>query len=222
MGVLEIRDHKARYVRTRIVDFCGDDTGAAPDSEFSKALRKCCYKGSRVFFDEILPDGSKVHTFVRRIGINPINGSVAIAIAVLSIREPNEKLMIEQILSVIEQFGEHMPGGFFIYKADESEELLYANIAVKLDKFYQAFTFYSRLVHEEDRQRFLEAVSPENIVKNTEDRLVYSVPFRRVFDDGIRYYRVEFVKLDLPDGKIGIVTGFKNVDEQVRKEDLQS
>lgn len=74
-----------------------------------------------------------------------------------------------------------------------------ANIAVKLDKFYQAFTFYSRLVHEEDR-------------------LVYSVPFRRVFDDGIRYYRVEFVKLDLPDGKIGIVTGFKNVDEQVRKE----
>ena len=33
-------------------------------------------------------------------------------------------ILNEQSLSVIEQFGEHMPGGFFIYKADESEELL--------------------------------------------------------------------------------------------------
>ena len=36
----------------------------------------------------------------------------------------------EQSLSVIEQFGEHMPGGFYIYKTDETGELLYANEAV--------------------------------------------------------------------------------------------
>lgn len=36
----------------------------------------------------------------------------------------------EQNRSLIEQFGEHMPGGFFICKADGSEELLYANKAV--------------------------------------------------------------------------------------------
>ena len=39
-------------------------------------------------------------------------------------------MLNEQSLSVIAQFGERMPGGFFIYKADDSEELLYANETV--------------------------------------------------------------------------------------------
>ena len=43
------------------------------------------------------------------------------------------------------------------------------------------------------------------------------MPFRRVFDDGIRHYRVEFARIDLPGGKTGIVTGFKNVDEILRQ-----
>ena len=36
----------------------------------------------------------------------------------------------EQTLTIIEQFGEQMPGGFFICKADGSDELLYANKAL--------------------------------------------------------------------------------------------
>ena len=36
----------------------------------------------------------------------------------------------EQSISVIEQIGRHMPGGFFIYKAEMPEELLYANDTV--------------------------------------------------------------------------------------------
>ena len=30
-------------------------------------------------------------------------------------------------ISVIRELGSHMPGGFFIYKAEQPEELLYAN-----------------------------------------------------------------------------------------------
>ena len=36
----------------------------------------------------------------------------------------------EQNLSFIKELGKHMPGGFFIYKAEAPEELLYANRAV--------------------------------------------------------------------------------------------
>ncbi len=35
----------------------------------------------------------------------------------------------EQTLNMIEQIGRHMPGGFFIYKAEDNEELIYANEA---------------------------------------------------------------------------------------------
>ena len=69
---------------------------------------------------------------------------------------------------------------------------------------------------EEDRHRFLDAVTPENIIRNTEGRLIYSVPFRRVFEDGIRHYRVEFARMDIGKGETNIVTGFKDVDEEVR------
>ena len=36
----------------------------------------------------------------------------------------------EQTLSVIEEIGGHMPGGFFIYQAEAPENLLYVNRAV--------------------------------------------------------------------------------------------
>ena len=77
-----------------------------------------------------MPDGSVIHSFARRIAVNPVSGTVAIAVAVLSVREPNEHLRMEQLLTVIQSFGESMPGGFFVYRANESEDLLYANKAV--------------------------------------------------------------------------------------------
>jgi PAS domain S-box-containing protein len=376
MCIIEVRGDSTRFVRANqsyrdfFMRFFGLDLSKL-GPEFVKynnafmenVVRTCCEQGVRTFYDEKMADGSVVHSFARRIGINAVTGTTAIAIAVLSIREPNEKLMIEQILSVIESFGESMPGGFFIYRADENEELIYANkavcdifgcesleefkdltgftfrgmvhpddyerisesienqvkesqadldfveyrikrkdgsvrwiddyghyieyddenslyyvfisditdkyeqaqsdkamhhavmealtkaydsvwlitdfehetfelfridqqmehlipanAAVGIETFSQALAFYSKLVLEEDRQRFLYDVSAENIARNTENKLVYSVPFRRVFEDGIRYYRVEFTKLDLPNEKDCIVAGFKNVDEEIRKE----
>ena len=108
---------------------------------------------------------------------------------------------------------------FMLYRIDEKmSHLMPANAASKLTKFYDAFKFYSNLVLPEDRQGFLDAVTPESIVKNTANRLVYSVPFRRVFDEGVRYYRVEFAKLELDAKETGIVCGFKDVDEEVRAE----
>jgi PAS domain S-box-containing protein len=108
---------------------------------------------------------------------------------------------------------------FELFRIDQQmEHLIPANAAVGIETFSQALAFYSKLVLEEDRQRFLHDVSAENIARNTENKLVYSVPFRRVFEDGIRYYRVEFTKLDLTKGKDCIVAGFKNVDEEIRKE----
>ena len=108
---------------------------------------------------------------------------------------------------------------FQLYRVDEElAHLLPANQAIKIERFSDAFAFYSNLVLEEDRQGFLDAVTPEEIVRNTDSRIIYSVPFRRVFETGIRYYRLEFAKLDLGNGKTGIVAGFKDVDEEVRRE----
>ena len=90
---------------------------------------------------------------------------------------------------------------FELYRVDKRmEHLMPANKAMTITRFSDAFAFYSGLILEEDRKMFLDSVTPENIIKNTADKLIYSIPFRRVFENGIRHYRLEFAKLELNNG----------------------
>ena len=66
--------------------------------------------------------------------------------------------LTEETLPVVEEIGGHMPGGFFIYKAEEPGELIYANKPVfdifgcadlKEFKELTGFTFRG-MVHPDD------------------------------------------------------------------------
>lgn len=105
---------------------------------------------------------------------------------------------------------------FELFRVDAETAQIPAYKAVKLEKLSEALKFYSRLVVSEDRPAFLEAVTLENIKENTKDRAIYSVLFRRSFPEGPRYYRLEFNRMDLKDGSIYIVAGFKNVDDEMQ------
>ena len=56
--------------------------------------------GARFFFDEELQDGSVIHSFGRRIGRNPVNGEIAVAIAVLSITGDGQGIRFPQLGTV--------------------------------------------------------------------------------------------------------------------------
>ncbi len=86
----------------------------------------------------------------------------------------------EQTLSIIEEIGGHMPGGFFIYRAEEPEDLIYANKAVfdiygcaDLEDFRKltGFTFRG-MVHPEDYQNISSSIS-QQIVSNN-DQMDYA------------------------------------------------
>ena len=72
----------------------------------------------------------------------------------------------EQMASIIHEIGDHMPGGFFIYKAAAPEELLYANKPVfdiygcngpeEFEKL-TGFTFRG-MVHPEDYRRISKSI----------------------------------------------------------------
>ena len=72
----------------------------------------------------------------------------------------------EDTLSIIEEIGGHMPGGFFIYRAEAPEELVYANKAVcdiygcsslKEFKSLTGYTFRG-MVHPEDYDRITSSI----------------------------------------------------------------
>ena len=85
-------------------------------------------------------------------------------------------LLNEETLPLIEAIGKHMPGGFFIYKAEQPEELLYANRAVfdifgckDLEEFKEltGYTFKGML-HPDDYKAISDSIV-EQIEKSEEN-----------------------------------------------------
>ena len=83
----------------------------------------------------------------------------------------------EETLSVIEEIGSYMPGGFVIYKAEGDEKLLYANKAV-FDLFgcadqkeFKALTGYTfrGMVHPDDYQDLVTSIAAQ--ISSSEERM---------------------------------------------------
>ena len=86
----------------------------------------------------------------------------------------------EMTLSVIDEFGGHMPGGFFIYRAGGNEELIYANRSVfsifgckDLEEFKEltGYTFRG-MVHPEDYKRINSSIHDQ--IENSIDHMDYA------------------------------------------------
>ncbi|MBQ9262917.1 MAG: response regulator [Clostridia bacterium] len=92
-------------------------------------------------------------------------------------------------ISVIRELGSHMPGGFFIYKAEQPEELLYANQPVfdiygceGLEEFKQltGYTFKG-MVHPDDYRRISDSIIEQ--IDESDDHMDYA-EYRIVRKDG--------------------------------------
>ena len=89
--------------------------------------------------------------------------------------------LTEETIKVIEEIGGHMPGGFFIYKDDEENTLLYANKVVwnllgceTLDEFkeFTGFTFRG-MVHPDDYDGVVHSIARQ--IEETEGRMDHAV-----------------------------------------------
>lgn len=95
----------------------------------------------------------------------------------------------EQTLSVIDELGGHMPGGFFIYKAEEPGDLLYANKPVydiygcdgAEDFMELTGCTFEGMVHPEDYQKTVESINGQ--INSNEDNMDYAV-YRIIRKDG--------------------------------------
>lgn len=82
------RDFMKRYFWPSLSSAPAAPSAVPPAAEafFNVHAQECCdNKGSRLFFDEQLPDGAVVRCLMRSIRTNPVTGATAIVVAVLSI-----------------------------------------------------------------------------------------------------------------------------------------
>ena len=76
--------------------------------------------------------------------------------------------------------------------------------------------YVATMVAEEDRERMQEEIGLPYILKQFETRNHYTVSFVRMLESGPRHYLVDLIKVFMPGGRIGVIMGFKDVDEDVR------
>ena len=205
VGIMELFDGRVRFVRTNrpyrefmkqyfhfdLVEqsCCYDSEPFGTGSSFMKAVRQCYKDGGSAFVDEDMPDGSIVHSFIRRVGINPVNGTVAVAAAVLSITSAEEGATYASIaralatdyyrICCVDMDTER----YIEYRAPVSGEEL-APVRHGEDFFASARRGAGKLVFEEDRKAFLSVFTKENILSALDGMGVFNTAFR-LMENGV-------------------------------------
>ncbi|MBR4580707.1 MAG: response regulator [Lachnospiraceae bacterium] len=111
---------------------------------------------------------------------------------------------------------------FMLYRGDDDGSI--ANSAPFRDEngrliFSKAREFYSESVAEEDRLRLKEELNLDNLMSHLETNSQYNITYLRNMKDGSQqYFKIDVAKVNLPNGKPGIIMGFKNVDEEIHKQ----
>ncbi len=234
MGILEIKDNASRFVRSNpsYRDFIKrffhydlsrqDATFVKHDGNFTRNIvRNCCEHGVRSFFDEKMPDGSVVHSFARRIGVNPVTGNIAVAVAVLFISNPNEDATYMDIARAL------ATDYYNIYVVDlETDQFVeYSSLVGGQDMaverrgedFFESSKRDAYRIYEEDREIFYEAFSKERIVKALDEQGVFTATYRLV-DTGVPVY-VNMKVTRMQPGSSKIILGVSIIDAQMKQQE---
>lgn len=108
---------------------------------------------------------------------------------------------------------------FQLYRGDIAGKTIHS--AANRQAFGLSYTvakekYVDLVVAHQDDARVRRELDLKNIVEQLNTHPMYNVVYLREMGDGTQhYFRVECVRMDMPDGKIGIVCGFKDVDDEV-------
>ena len=233
MGLLEVRGNVTRFVRSNqsyrdfVKRFLGFDlshegTDFLPydDAFMNNIVKTCCEQGSKAFFDQQMPNGAVVHSFARRIGVNPVNGTVAVAVAVLSITDADEGATYASIARALasdyyniyyldldtEHFIEYSSpvGGQGIAMERHGEQFF---AAVRRDSVTR--------IHPDDIEAFRAAFSKEHILRELDEHGVFTITYRLI-DTGAPVY-VNMKVTRMYQGGNQIIIGISNIDAQMKQ-----
>ena len=111
---------------------------------------------------------------------------------------------------------------FSLYRGDLEGTTAHAapiKDALREMKYSAAKDYYIRTtISPQDRERMQQELDLSHIVDMLKKRPQYTVNYQRIMPDGTeRYFRIEFARVIMPGGAFGVVCGFKDVDDDVRK-----
>ncbi len=238
MGIIEIKDDTTRFVRSNqsYRDFVrrffyldltheGTDFTKFSASFMYNVVRTCCEQGNRAFYDEKMPDGSVVHSFARRVSMNPVNGNIAVAIVVLSITDANEGASYADIARALAAdyyslyYVDLETDDFIEYTSAVGEEDLAMERHGK-DFFQSARQDTMVRIYEEDRKTFLAGFTKENILRELDKQGVYTATYRLMDTRTPMYVNMKVMRMR--PGRKHLIIGISIVDSQMKQKETEN
>ena len=250
IAIIEIKDGVGKYVRSNrswrsfvkrffgsdvyIDHFAFDDSGNGYGATFISVVRQCCDNANRAFFDEKMPDGSIVHAFAQRISTNPIQGSAAVAVAVLSIsvfdaqmmrREEEKKLRQEK--ASLGRIAALSPNYIVLYTVDPvtgnytqynpSNEYEYFGLAKQGEDFFKDVILDSpKAIAPEDLERHLRVLTRESMLSEIQKNGFLIHNYRMLLDGNRVPVSLRATLIQEDDGE-KIILGITNDEEEYRR-----
>ena len=188
-------------------------------SGFMRAFEQSRSGDNRAFVDETLEDGSIARSFLRGIGKNPVNGCESVAVAVLSITEPDESTTYAEIAGAL------AADYYNIYLIDsETNDYIEYSSRVGYDEmslvrhggnfFESARNDAMTRIYQADRKAFSELFTKENVLKDLDAQGVFTTTYRLI-DNGTPVY-VNMKITRMPGGN-HLILGVSNVDARMRQ-----
>ncbi|MBQ6150761.1 MAG: EAL domain-containing protein [Mogibacterium sp.] len=235
IAVLEVKDEKARYIRSNrsycdfVRRYFGDDlfTGVIdfndPDIEygpvFPAVIKQCCDTGARSFYEDKMPDGSVAHSFAYRVSINSVTGYTAVAVAVLSVTEPDESTTFADIARALAADYYNI----YVIDLDTNDYIEYSSrvggeeLSIERhgkDFFESAKRDTMTRIYKDDREDFLKLFTKENVLRELDAQGVFTTAYRLVDTGEPMYVSMKITRMQ---GGNRIIMGISIVDAQMKQ-----
>lgn len=214
------------------VDFSTADMDYAempegPGLAFMGAVMRCSIDGNRAILDERINDETTVHALIRRVAVNPVTGTAAIAMAVLAVMKESDSAGTNYAHIAKALSADYV----YLYYVDiDTEKFIeYSPDAVREDlaverrgeNFFAASSADAlEYIYKDDRDDFLRAFQRENIEKALEEQGTFTLTYRLLISGEPVYVNMKVVRM--PGDRSHIIIGVSNVDAQMRQKEAMA
>ena len=231
MAIIEVKGDRARYIRTNpsyrtfVRRFFNFDMSSLTTNyvQYRSAfmndfIRTCCEQGIRSFYNEKMPDGSVVHSFSRRISINPVTGDTAVAVGVLSVSDPGDGESYADIARALAADYYNI----YVVDLDTDDFIEYSSpigrdtLAMErhgTDFFAAARRDTMTRIYADDREPFLAWFTRDHVLKELEEHGVVTTSYRLI-DTGTPVYAG--MKITRLQGTNRIILGISLIDSPMK------
>ncbi len=242
MSIMEVRGNRARYnrcnrsyrdflQRTMGIQYNTEETDMMISSSgsgavFLKAVLQCSRDGGRMIIDEKVNEDTIVHSLVRRVAVNPVTGTAAIAVAVLAVVKEGEnngasysQMAKALAADYVDLFYVNLENDRFIEYVPDAERDDLAMEQHGEDFFAASRRDALTRIFRDDQESFIQAFTRQNVTDSLETDGIFKLTYRLMIDDKPVYVDLKAVRM--PGDGSHIIVGVNNVDAEMRqKEEL--